>query len=77
MGEVKIQTAEKNAEVFLDGAYAGIVQDLKTMWLEPGAYDLELKTEDQRVYKKRIYILSGKNIRITPVFRPETKEAEP
>src|SRR5262245_30748302 len=40
MGQVKLQTFSKDAEVYLDGAYAGVAGDLKSMWLKPGAYDL-------------------------------------
>jgi hypothetical protein len=73
-GEIKIQTPEKSAEVFIDGAYAGIVEDLKNFWLEPGVYNLEIKTSADKFYQKRLYVLSGKTLKISPVFSPVRKE---
>ncbi len=62
VGEVRL-TAPENAEVFLNGGYAGVAKDLKTMWLEPGAYDLEVRTS-AGAYTRRIYVLSGKKLKI-------------
>jgi hypothetical protein len=39
-GEVKLAAEPKGAEVYLDRAYAGTADHLKSMWLDPGAYDL-------------------------------------
>lgn len=63
-GEVKLSGAPKNAEVFLNGGYAGTANKLKTMWLEPGAYDLSVSTTDSASYHQRIYVLSGKTLKI-------------
>jgi hypothetical protein len=38
-GEVKLAADPKQAGVYIDGAYAGTADCLKTLWLEPGAYD--------------------------------------
>jgi hypothetical protein len=38
-GEVRL-SAPKQADVYLDNAYAGKAEKLKSIWLEPGAYDL-------------------------------------
>ncbi len=73
-GEIKIQTAEKTAEVYVDGALAGAVEDLKSFYLEPGVYNLEIRTSNDKVYQKRLYVLSGKTLKITPVFSNARKE---
>jgi len=73
MGEVRLHTELKAAEVFLDGAYAGVAENLKSMWLEPGAYNLEVKAGDREAFSRRIYVLSGKTLRIdaaTPEVKP-------
>ena len=44
-GEVRLESTEKEAEVYINGAYAGIVRDLRNVWLDPGVYDLELSRE--------------------------------
>lgn len=77
MGEVKLLFVQKEAEVYLNGAYAGIVQDLKSIWLEPGAYDLEVKGSDNLTFKKRIYVLSGKAVRVNPDLLAERQEVKP
>ena len=77
LGEVKVNTPVKTAAVFIDGAFAGTADKLKTIWLEPGAYNLELRT-DAGSYEKRIYVLTGKRLTIEPDFRPQAdKERQP
>jgi hypothetical protein len=47
-GGVRIQGAPRNAEVFVDGHYAGIVDDydgtFQRLDLEPGPHDIEIRT---------------------------------
>ena len=38
----------------------------KNLWLEPGAYTLEVKPADRKPFEQRIYVLSGKTLEITP-----------
>ena len=76
MGEVKLQSTQKNAEVFLNGAYAGLTGDLKSIWLEPGAYDLEVKA-DRQSFSQRIYVLSGKSVKIRPALNSKTVGERP
>ena len=68
MGQVKLAVADKLAEVYLNDGYAGTAGDLKSIWLEPGAYDLELRDPDGLTFQRRIYVLSGKTVRVTPRF---------
>jgi len=63
-GEVKLNDAPKNASVYLDGGYAGTVEHLKSFWLDPGVYDLLLSTPDGREFQQRVYVLSGKTLKI-------------
>jgi len=79
MGEVRLKTEAASAEVYLDGAYAGVAKDRKTMWLEPGAYNLEVRDASGDSFKKRIYVLSGKTLRIEAELKPpeEGKEDRP
>jgi hypothetical protein len=74
-GEVKLSSLghHKNAEVYINEAYAGVADKLKEMWLDPGAYDLSLKAADGSSFTKRIYVLSGKSLKITPDFQMSTK----
>src|SRR5882724_4053575 len=65
MGEVKIQTSNKTASVYLDGAFAGRADHLRSMWLDPGIYNLEVRDGNRR-YAQRIYVLTGKTLKLTP-----------
>lgn len=70
-GEVKLNSAPKEAMVYLDGAFAGTADKLKNIWLEPGAYNLELRDDQGRSWEKRIYVLTGKTL----ALKPELKES--
>lgn len=74
-GEVKLSSLGRNksAEVYIDNAYAGTAGKLKQMWLDPGVYDLSLKAADGSSFTKRIYVLSGKSLKITPDFQMSAK----
>jgi hypothetical protein len=69
MGEVKVSSAPKDSLVYIDGAYAGLAGKLKSMWLEPGAYNLRILAGDQS-YEKRIYVLSGKTLELQAALKP-------
>jgi hypothetical protein len=40
------------------------------MWLEPGAYTLELRSSNGS-FQKRIYVLCGKTLSIKPQFKEQ------
>jgi PEGA domain len=63
-GQVNLQTSDKNAEVYLDGAFAGPASKLKNFWLAPGVYRLEVRAVGQAPQEKRIYVLTGKTLKI-------------
>jgi hypothetical protein len=65
LGAVRLQGADKDAWVYLDGALAGRADKLKQMWLAPGVYNLELR-EGNRWLAQKIYVLSGKTLKVTP-----------
>ena len=84
-GEVKITLEPKTvdpklAEVYVDNAFAGTADHLKNMWLEPGVYDLSVLSKDGAAYRRRIYVLSGKSLKIAAKLDsplPETKKPKP
>jgi hypothetical protein len=63
-GEVRLNANPKNAEVFLDGAYAGTANHLKSMWLSSGAYNLSVSVPGRKPFQQRIYVLNGKSLKI-------------
>ena len=66
-GEVKLRDiGSRDATVYLDGAYAGPASKLKSMWLDPGAYNLEIRSASGDTFERRIYVLTGKTLNIRP-----------
>jgi hypothetical protein len=65
-GEVKIDTKQKDAQVYINGAYAGLAKDMKSTWLKQGTYDLELRAPDGQNFTTQIYVVAGKTMHIRP-----------
>lgn len=63
-GQVKLDTKVKDAEVFINGAYAGTAGKLKSMWLRPDTYDLEIRAPGRVPYAERIYVIAGKTLKV-------------
>ena len=63
-GEVHLKDASPQSEVYIDGAYAGLVKDLRTLWLAPGAYNVEVRTPNREPVQKKIYVLTGKTLNV-------------
>jgi hypothetical protein len=70
MGEVKLKSESRDAMVYIDGAYAGTADKLKSMWLEPGAYNVELRTDNGDKFERRVYVLSGKTLQLRAELKP-------
>src|SRR5579859_5847943 len=47
LGEVKLDTKVRDAQVFINGAYSGTTHENKTMRLRPGTYNIEIREGGQ------------------------------
>ena len=65
-GEVKIDTKVKDAQVFINGAYAGTTHENKTMHLRPGSYNIEIKEADRTAFARKVYVEAGKTMKLHP-----------
>ena len=63
----------KDAEVFINGAYAGTAGKLKSMWLRPDAYDLEIRAPGRTPYAERIYVVAGKTLHVHADLRVQAR----
>jgi hypothetical protein len=74
VGEVKLKTNVKDADVYINGAYAGKAAKLKTIWLQPDAYDLEIRAPGYATYTERFYLLPGKTkqVKVDLVSAPQS-----
>ena len=65
-GEVKLDTKVKDAQVFINGAYAGTTKENKTMHLRPGSYNIEVREAGQIRLSEQVYVAAGKTIHLNP-----------
>jgi hypothetical protein len=72
-GGVKFDTSVKDAEVYIDGAYAGTVGKLKTMYLRPGSYDIEVRAAGRTQFDKKVYVAAGKTLHLNPDLRVQAQ----
>jgi hypothetical protein len=68
VGEVQLKTNVKDADVFINGAFAGKAGKLKSMWLRPNAYSLEIRAPGVAPYAQRIYVVPEKTIKVEAYF---------
>jgi hypothetical protein len=77
-GALKFDTKVKDAEVYIDGAYAGTVGKLKTMYLRPGSYNIEVRAPGRTQFDKKVYVAAGKTLHLNPDLHVhEQPQAQP
>jgi len=69
MGEVKLKSAEPNAEIYINGSLAGRAHNLKHFYLRPGTYTIEQRYGGD-VQSERVYVLAHRTIKLE--FGPVT-----
>jgi len=65
-GEVKLDTKVKDAQVFINGAYAGTTHENKSMHLRPGNYNIEIHEAGRTQFAERVYVVAGKTLKLHP-----------
>jgi PEGA domain len=65
-GEVKLDTKVRDAQVFINGAYAGTTKENKTMHLRPGNYNIEIRENGQTPFAEQVYVAAGKTLHLHP-----------
>jgi hypothetical protein len=65
-GEIKLDTKVKDAQVFINGAYAGTTHENKTMHLRQGTYNIEIREGGQTRFNERVYVAVDKTIHLHP-----------
>ena len=65
-GAIKLDTKVKDAAVYIDGAYAGTAGKLKTMYLRPGSYDVEVRSPGGAQFDQKLYVTAGKTLHVNP-----------
>jgi hypothetical protein len=75
VGQVKLDTHVKEADVFIDGSYAGTLRDLKSMMMRPGNYDISVRAPRREVFEQKIYVVAGKTLKLRPELRVQSTPA--
>ncbi|MGD0296823.1 MAG: PEGA domain-containing protein [Bryobacteraceae bacterium] len=65
-GEIKLDTKVKDAQVFINGAFAGNTHDAKKMHLRPGTYDIQIREGGKTQFDQRVYVAAGKTLHLHP-----------
>jgi hypothetical protein len=65
-GEVKLDTKVKDAQVFINGAFAGSTKQNKTMRLRPGSYTIEIREGGQSAFNQQVYVAAGTTVHLQP-----------
>ena len=74
-GEIKLDTDVKDAEVLINGSYAGTVRKLKTMTMRPGNYDISVRAPGRETFEQKVYVVAGKTLKLRPDLRLQSAPA--
>ena len=71
---VRLQIAPQETEVFVDGYYAGIVDDfdgfMQRLHVEPGEHTIQLYLTGHRSWEQKVYLQPGGTFRIRHTMEP-------
>jgi hypothetical protein len=63
LGEVHIKTPDPNAQIYINGAFAGRSHDLKRFYLVPGTYNIEQRIGTD-VQKQHVYVIANRSLKL-------------
>lgn len=63
VGEVHIKGPDPNAQIFINGAFAGRAHDLKHFYLVPGTYNIEQRIGND-VQKEHVFVIANRSLKI-------------
>lgn len=70
----RIEVRPRETQVFVDGYYAGVVDDFdgffQRLHVEPGDHEIELYLPGHRSYQQRVYLQPGRTFNIRHVMEP-------
>lgn len=73
-GSVRLEVKPKEAEVYVDGYYAGVVDDFDGMFqrlrVAPGEHEITLYRDGYRPVIKRVYLMPDRTFRIKQTLEP-------
>ncbi len=84
-GSIRFEVKPKQAEVYVDGYYAGVVDDFdgafQRLRITPGEHEIELYLEGHRAVKQKVYLVPDRTFKVTATLERlatgEQAEARP
>jgi hypothetical protein len=77
---VRLEVKPKNAEVYVDGYYAGVVDDFdgtfQRLRVEPGEHEIELWLEGYRTVRQKVFLTPDNTFRIKYTMEPLGGQAQ-
>jgi hypothetical protein len=74
VSSVRVQVEPRQTKVFVDGYFAGLVDDFDGFFqrldLEPGEHEIQLYLEGHRTVTERLYLSPGKSFKLRHVMQP-------
>ncbi len=55
--------------MYVDGSYAGTIQERSKLSLRPGKHQIELRAPDGETFNQKIYVIKGQTLIIRPDFK--------
>jgi hypothetical protein len=63
-GKIKLRDYVKSDQVYIDGAYAGTADKMRTIKLDPGRYTIEIRRQGNEIKNRSVYVVAGKTVEI-------------
>lgn len=74
-GAVKFDTNEKSANVFVNDAFVGTVEQVKTLHLIPGTYEIQVTEPGRASFGEKVFVAPGATLKLHPDLPPVTAPA--
>jgi PEGA domain len=73
-GSARVQVTPRNAQVFIDGYYVGLVDDfdgyLQRLHVEPGEHELQIYLEGYRTIREKVLSRPGATLKVAYTMQP-------
>jgi hypothetical protein len=80
-GSIRFEVTPRDAEVYIDGYYAGTVDDFdgafQRLRVEPGEHDIEIYKEGFRPFRQKVYLTPDRTFRIRQPLAPLAQGEQP
>jgi hypothetical protein len=78
---VRLEVTPRDAEVYIDGYYAGVVDDFdgafQRLRVEPGEHEIEVFREGLHPFRQKVYLAPDNTFRIKQALRPLAAGEQP